>query len=159
MDFSGIGDSGARLDNLPFKRSSSSEVKEAMTLLTSLTGVKQFILTGICSGADFSVQIAARDPRVVGIAPIDFYAYQPLRYHLYLYRKRLLRAQSWKRLVSGQSEILGMLLSRLRSLVTLRSLKPSRSPAQDEQLSQNMQEQEALADCRSLVERGVHPPR
>jgi alpha-beta hydrolase superfamily lysophospholipase len=71
FDLSGIGDSPVRRDHLPFYQSALSETKEAMDYVTQVTGVGQFVLTGICSGANLSYRTALRDPRVVGAALLN----------------------------------------------------------------------------------------
>src|SRR5262245_5043479 len=50
FDFSGIGDSDARRDSLPFDKNILSEVKEAMDVLGHQRGVDRFVLMGLCSG-------------------------------------------------------------------------------------------------------------
>lgn len=105
FDFSGIGDSGVRSDHLPFSRSSVLETREAMDFLTRRTGVRHFILTGICSGADAAFETAKTDARVRGIIPIDFYSVSSPGYQWHMYRRRVLQLRSWRKLLSGQSEL------------------------------------------------------
>jgi len=66
FDFSGIGDSPVRHDNLPFERSAARETQEAMHFLQATRRVERFILLGGCSGARVSLRTAYCDPRVVG---------------------------------------------------------------------------------------------
>jgi len=75
FDFSGIGDSQVRADNLPFFKSALDETREAMDYLVTTRGIARFILIGICSGAAVSLRIAATEPRVVGAIPINFRGY------------------------------------------------------------------------------------
>ena len=71
FDFSGIGDSPVRYDNLPFDKSAVDEVQDAMDLLTETRQINRFLLLGICSGAEYALSAARRDPRVIGAAPIN----------------------------------------------------------------------------------------
>jgi pimeloyl-ACP methyl ester carboxylesterase len=71
LDWSGLGDSGARDDDVPVGESIIAETREAMDFLTSTTGAQRFILIGICSGATVSFLTALRDERVVGVALIN----------------------------------------------------------------------------------------
>jgi pimeloyl-ACP methyl ester carboxylesterase len=71
FDFSGIGDSGIRSDNLPFARSSVAETQQAMDYLAAVRGIERFVLVGICSGAWVSLRTASIDPRVVGAVLIN----------------------------------------------------------------------------------------
>ncbi len=72
FDFSGIGDSGARQDSLPFIKSAISETQEAMDKLAASRRVSRFVLAGICSGAIISLRTACCDSRVVGVISINF---------------------------------------------------------------------------------------
>ncbi len=71
FDFSGIGDSTVREDNLPFKNSALLETQEAMDYMSRATGNKRFILMGICSGASVSFKTACCDKRVIGAVLIN----------------------------------------------------------------------------------------
>lgn len=71
FDFSGIGDSAVRKDNLPYHKSIILETQEAMDYVQSAKGIRQFIVLGICSGATNSFEVARRDPRVRGITLIN----------------------------------------------------------------------------------------
>jgi hypothetical protein len=64
FDFSGVGDSVPRDDNLPFAQAAVQEVQWAMTTLHTLAGSTQFVLVGLCSGAHVSLDAAIHDPRV-----------------------------------------------------------------------------------------------
>jgi len=71
FDFSGIGDSKVRDDNLPFEESAVRETQEAMDYLSATRGVKRFYLIGLSSGAIVSYKTAGRDPRVLGATLIN----------------------------------------------------------------------------------------
>lgn len=75
FDFSGIGDSEVRHDNLPFGKSAISETQEAMNYLSATRGIEHFVLIGICSGAVISFRTACNDPRVVGAVLINARGY------------------------------------------------------------------------------------
>jgi pimeloyl-ACP methyl ester carboxylesterase len=71
FDFSGIGDSKVRDDNLPFEESAVRETQEAMDYLSATRGIERFHLLGISSGAIVSYKTAGRDPRVIGATLIN----------------------------------------------------------------------------------------
>jgi len=71
FDFSGLGDSAVRTDDLPVIESVMVETCEAMDLLKTRRGTERFILIGICSGATVSYMMANQDPRVVGAVIIN----------------------------------------------------------------------------------------
>lgn len=97
FDFSGIGDSRPRRDSLPFEESSVVEIREAMDYLASRKGTEQFVLGGLCSGADAAYFCALVDPRVVGTFQLDAFAYRNLRYYWKHYAPRAVRFDVWQR--------------------------------------------------------------
>ncbi len=100
FDFSGIGDSEARRDGLPFERSSVLEVQDAMAALAA-RGVRDYTLAGLCSGADAAFLTALSDTRVTGLIMMDPWIYHTARYHLCRYLSKVLDAKSWRNLVTG----------------------------------------------------------
>ena len=72
FDFSGIGDSAIRNDNLIFAKSAVAETREAMDFLSATKGVEHFILLGGCSGARIAFNTAYCDPRIIGALLINF---------------------------------------------------------------------------------------
>ena len=96
FDFSGIGDSAPRSGSLSFTQSAPQEAKEVMDYLQKKYNVQQFILYGLCSGADAAYETALADDRVVGIVQIDPYCYKNWKYHLHHYSRRVFKWQHWK---------------------------------------------------------------
>jgi hypothetical protein len=82
FDLSGEGDSLAATAAKPYEEQSIEDVKTAMTELEQRTGVKKFVLAGICSGAAISYKVALADERVVSCMWIDSYMYQTRRARL-----------------------------------------------------------------------------
>jgi pimeloyl-ACP methyl ester carboxylesterase len=111
FDFSGIGDSSVRLDNLRFEESSVDEACAAMSFLEATKGINRFILLGGCSGAVVSLETARSDCRAVGAILINFQARaddeeQAINRkdrHYYL-NFALLSLKSWSKLLTGQSD-------------------------------------------------------
>lgn len=100
FDFSGIGDSEARRDGLPFERSSVLEVQDAMAALAA-RGVRDYTLVGLCSGADAAFLTALADTRVTGLIMMDPWIYRTARYHVFRYLSKARDAKSWRKLLSG----------------------------------------------------------
>jgi pimeloyl-ACP methyl ester carboxylesterase len=71
FDFSGIGDSSARHDHLPFDKSVIQETQDAMQYVSEVHGRTRFILLGLCSGANRALVAASCDPRVVGVVLLN----------------------------------------------------------------------------------------
>ncbi|HEY6459097.1 MAG TPA: hypothetical protein VIY73_03070 [Polyangiaceae bacterium] len=73
-DCSGLGDSAPRKDLLGDVERSILDLEDALAMLTA-EGATHFALVSWCSGTDNSHVVAVRDPRVVGAAFLDGYAY------------------------------------------------------------------------------------
>jgi len=155
--FSGIGDSNVRADNLPFKKSVVSEAQEAINCLNAVRGVERFVLSGICSGARISFQIACCDPRVIGMALINAQTYQygasdALRAYItkrkatrYFWKIAIFNSKSWLKAIQGKvhyRSILKVFGFQLKSLI------PRRKKMWSEKTN-------LVADFRLLIERGV----
>jgi len=82
FDLSGIGDSlGVGASGKPIDRA-ASEASEAMNYLTEHYGIEDFIVFGLCSGADDSIQTALHDKRVKGVINLDGLGYKTLQFKL-----------------------------------------------------------------------------
>jgi hypothetical protein len=155
FDFSGIGDSRARDDGLPFERSTISETKDTMQYLSSVSHIETFILLGVCSGANVAFKAACCDPRVVGIIGINGSYYdsvtlerldQQIKNSLRgrYYRKHLLDYKRWWRVITGKSDLSG--------IVKFFLTKIRRSGDRKEKVPD---EADSLIEWNSLAERGV----
>ena len=93
FDLSGIGESlGVGSAGKSIERA-ASEAIQAMDYLMQTHDIQQFILFGLCSGADDSMQTALLDDRVKGVIALDGVAYPTAEYKrreaLLLVRKML----------------------------------------------------------------------
>jgi pimeloyl-ACP methyl ester carboxylesterase len=95
FDFSGIGDSESRPDTLSFTDSAPVEAGEAMDLLQKKYGIDEWILIGLCSGADMAYKVALQDERVTGMVQLDSYAYRTPGYYLRRYGPKLLDPRAY----------------------------------------------------------------
>jgi pimeloyl-ACP methyl ester carboxylesterase len=160
FDFSGIGDSKPRQDNLPFDKSSVDETQSAMTFLQAKCGTNAFILMGGCSGARVSFATAACDPRVTACILINFQvtpdderdadAASNERKDEHYYLKFAFRnSQSWLKFFTGRADyrkLSGVLASALRRRITPR--KPGTEPPQWAIFRDEL---------RRVIDRGVKP--
>lgn len=105
FDLSGIGDSKVRPDNVSVDDRAVLETREAMDRLSAVRDIEQFVLIGLCSGADDAFLTALDDVRVAGVVMIDPCLYPSLGHTLKSYSRRLLRIQSWRSLLSGKSDL------------------------------------------------------
>lgn len=153
FDFSGIGDSMMRSDNVSFGQGAIRDVREAMDFLQAEGGGQRFILTGICWGADHALRVACGDPRVAGVVLIDCYSTRTPEYYLHTYKRRLLRPRSWWNVFRGKTS----LWANLRRSFWLQMARSARHADGDpDQDWKNPSGEKMVTDLRSLVERGVH---
>jgi len=155
FDFSGIGDSRAREDDLPFERSTISETQEAMRYLSSIRDIERFILMGVCSGANIAFKTASCDPCVVGIIGIngsyyDSMTLESLNQHIKnsiqgrYYCRHLLDYRSWWRVVTGKSDLKNVIRFLINKVRDLHSQKVNITVKTD-----------PLTEWITLAERGV----
>jgi pimeloyl-ACP methyl ester carboxylesterase len=102
FDYSGIGDSEARKDDLSFEQSAVVETREAMDYLRDTKGVSHFVLAGLCSGADMAHMVAKVDDRVVGLGLLDAWCYRTPKFYLHHYGRRVLRLSSWTNFIAAR---------------------------------------------------------
>jgi pimeloyl-ACP methyl ester carboxylesterase len=150
FDFSGIGDSVARRDDLSVEQSVLCEGREAMDFLAATRRLERFVLIGLCAGAENAFRICREDPRVVGAAMIDGYAFRTPGYYARYLGARLLSAQSWRNLLARKSQ--------WRSGLRMLMARPARAQGEsgDSVLPRKFPPKEAvLADLRVLLKREV----
>jgi hypothetical protein len=111
FDLAGLGDSAAAAADDGYRSQAAADFGSAMDHVERSTGIRRFIVLGICSGAVHGFRVAQRDERVVGLMMFDGYAYPTLR-------TRLLH--DWRRLRSTPLAALpAKLIDRGRRLLGL----------------------------------------
>ncbi len=103
FDLGDVGDSQPALPTYSLVERSVSEIGEAMDYLTSEYGIGEFIVCGLCSGADDALKIAAADKRVTGCVFLDAKGFRSVgfypRHFLFHYLPRLFSTQKWRHLI------------------------------------------------------------
>jgi pimeloyl-ACP methyl ester carboxylesterase len=79
FDLSGLGDSSRPLNALPTQQQWVLDTRAAMDELERRLGVRQFVMIGVCSGADVAFYTAALDRRLRGVVLFDPYLYPTRR--------------------------------------------------------------------------------
>ena len=144
FDFSGIGDSEVRKDNLPFEQSAVREAQEAMTFLGQTRGVQRFVLMGLCSGAVTSFRAARADSRVVGAVLLNPQGYSAE--FRSLVEARLYWQKVWN-VIRSPRRWPSAIPRNLGSRVMLRHLQRTLAPGESA---------DALkTEFRSVIDRGV----
>lgn len=102
FDLSGIGDSEASKLAASIEERTLSDIRAAYDFMGEQFGVEQFVVGGLCSGADDAFRATLDDDRVVGSFQLDGMGYRTKRFYKGLmvnhYLPRLASADKWKRL-------------------------------------------------------------
>lgn len=101
FDYSGLGESEPRRDEVTLEQSMLEEGLEAMHFLQAEGIADRFVPMGLCAGAEQSQRLAHADARVVGAVLIDGYAYRTPGYYARELARHLLSARSWRRLAGS----------------------------------------------------------
>ncbi len=149
FDFSGIGDSNRRVDQLSPLNSCLADIADVLDSLEKNHGVKRVVLIGLCSGADHAVLYAHRDSRVVGMVLMDPSIPPTARYYYHYVAQRLVRLQNWISVATLRSGLLKRLIAQAVHGVLPRSQA-------DRLTLDGLQYSPYLGQCyRSAVEHGV----
>lgn len=75
FDLSGLGDSPASASGNNFRQQALIDMRAALDEFQASTGVRQFVVFGICSGAANGMMLTMDDPRVIGLLKLDGYIF------------------------------------------------------------------------------------
>jgi pimeloyl-ACP methyl ester carboxylesterase len=172
IDLSGIGDSPVAEgceENLTYPRDGLDDARAAMDFLTESTGIKRFVVTGLCSGGDITFQLGCREPRVASaimINPRTFCvhdlgmvdSYQRARW----YQASLLRTDSWKKLLRGDVNIaraVRIVAPQIKDVVVSRAKRAMTNLLAVGRRSESAEDKALETDVprclRAMAERGV----
>jgi pimeloyl-ACP methyl ester carboxylesterase len=157
FDFSGIGDSQNRQDELPFHASAVEETQCAIDFLQVEYGIRRFLLLGGCSGASVSLDTASLETRVCGAILINFPSPEEdgnpdpdsvmRKKSHYVLNFAIRNGESWRRFFAGQVDY-KRLASTVLFEIRRRVIPSSNGFATGVGFR---------ALLESLLERGVHP--
>ncbi len=113
FDFSGIGDSPSRSGDLSPIANFQMDIAEALDWLEASCGASNFVLVGLCSGADTALQYGHSDKRVVGLVLLDPTIPPTARFYLHYIGQRLIRLRSWLSFARGRGRIWQDMVERI----------------------------------------------
>ena len=116
FDNSGLGDSPPASEGPDVLSRRALETQMAMDYLTGRFGLSQFVLGGVCSGADIALQVCTVDPRVVGVFGVNgYYLGDHKNEHttkklnqcvqMRYYRRQVTDAHAWIRILKRKSNL------------------------------------------------------
>jgi pimeloyl-ACP methyl ester carboxylesterase len=113
FDFSGIGDSEPRADDLSPWEGPQEEIREALDWLERTQNARSVVLIGLCSGADHAVLYGHKDKRIVGLVIMDPSVPATRRYYMQYVMRRIVYLRSWLNVILGRSLIMRLWAERL----------------------------------------------
>ncbi|HVU51887.1 MAG TPA: hypothetical protein VHL80_14420 [Polyangia bacterium] len=151
FDYSGLGESEARRDELAIEQSALREGMEAMEFLETSGVADRFVPMGICAGAENAQRLAREDERVVGAVLIDGYAYRTAGYHLREYARHLFSRRSWGRLLASPRAV-GRTFGAVRAAA---ATPPERNPGGLDYERPFPPREACLAEMKEILARDV----
>jgi hypothetical protein len=118
-----------------------------MDYLQTTKGIEQFILIGLCSGADMGFYVSQEDKQVVGLAQLDAFAYRTPGYYVHHYAPRLLRLSVWTNFIK--------LRLGLKAKGAMQAVEPGADYARPEYRRRFPPKETVEAGLRTLTGRGV----
>ncbi len=101
FDLNGLGDSTECENASDFSVVAIRNIREVMDELQSRIGAREFVLVGLCSGADYGHPAMVADPRIRGGVWIDAFGYRTPWFHVQRQLQRLLSARRLKNIVQN----------------------------------------------------------
>lgn len=116
FDLSGIGDSDPRPDVLPPVEAAMADLREALDWLEQSRGARQFILVGLCSGADQSIVYCGADARVIGVVLLDPSIPRTRGFYRRHFARKMLNGRTWLSVLAGRHALWGRLLGQVSAI-------------------------------------------
>lgn len=154
FDVWGIGDSQDTAGDLQREGTFVDDTLAAFDMLRERFAATSFLLMGICMGARIAVEVASRDERVKGLLLMEGIYVKSARYHV----ARMLDADKWRRVFTGQSYVVKKLRQKLMSRLGRRSVPASATARSDGKLvlfRSDNPERDMKDNLRALLARGV----
>jgi len=133
FDYRGMGDSEGETT---FDRADDDIAAAVEALCNAVPGVQKIVLWGLCDGASASLFYAPRDKRVEGLVLLNPWvrttAGEAKAYVKHYYAERFMKAEFWKKLLSGR---LNLLASIRDFFSTLRKMSPENKTGESQPTS------------------------
>jgi dienelactone hydrolase len=147
FDLSGIGDSLLGDDPRLYDERVLENIREAMDFLSSRKGVCEFVLIGLCAGADNAHRAAVRDKRVKGAVFFDGYGYRTCGYYVHRYVRKMLSVDRWR----------NFLKRKVLSAVSTADVDTQGTTSRGEIFARKFPPKEQVTkEIQDLVDRGVN---
>jgi pimeloyl-ACP methyl ester carboxylesterase len=144
IDLSGLGDSAPRTGKFDTADRAQLDVGDAMDFLADETGVDQFVLLGLCSGAYNAHQVSIDNDRIVGAVFMDGIVFRTFGFFLRHHVVRFLRPRFWRNAIK-----------RRMSGKKVAAETAGESLGESEFFADDKTQDEVVSDLSSMLHRGV----
>ena len=157
FDLAGLGDSDAALGGSSLAESAVSDVSAAFEYLAATRNAAQFLIFGLCSGANYAALTAFRESRVIGVLLIDPSVARTPRSTMVHVVRRLRNLSTLRELVTLRHPVFRRGLGRDSSAaVSVAQAAEGQSGQRANVAAPEMSASAAYRSLETLVERGVH---
>jgi pimeloyl-ACP methyl ester carboxylesterase len=157
FDLAGLGDSDANLGGGSLLDSAIHDVRGAMDHLVETRQASEFLVFGLCSGANYAVLTAFVDPRVVGLMLIDPTVARTRRSAMVHVVRRLRNMSTLRELILLRHPVFRRSLgSRSNAAMSVMQAAEGQSGQRADVVVPDMGEAGVRAAMTQLIDRGVH---
>lgn len=147
FDLSGQGDSRTASGVHSQEEQVMVDLREALDVVSHQTGIRRFVIAGICSGAVAAYYFAQRDPRVAGTWMLDGYTFHTWQSHVRRYVGKVARTL--------QSLLLNWRATLDRVLETIKHNSATGQEVVDYGSNRHPTQAEYVAAMQKLADRGA----
>ena len=157
FDLAGLGDSDVALGGASLAESAVADVSAAFDHLAATRNASEFLIFGLCSGANYAALTAFRESRVIGVMLIDPSVARTRRSTMVHVVRRLRNLSTLRELVTLRHPIFRRGLSGGSSAaVSVAQAAEGQSGQRANVAAPEMSASAARSSLEALVERGVH---
>ena len=121
FDIAGLGDSDSIRNGLSLTELAQDDIRTAFDFLEQSHGAREFIVMGLCSGANYAVLASFRESRVIGTLLIDPTVTRTRRSAMLHLMRRLLHLPTWGSIVSLSHPLFRRSLGLMRTVAVARA--------------------------------------
>ena len=157
FDLAGLGDSDAATSGASLAESALADVHAAFEHLAATRNATQFLVLGLCSGANYAALTAFRDPRVTGLLMIDPTVARTRRSTMVHVLRRLRNLSTLRELVTLRHPVFRRrFVGGSSAAVSVAQAAEGQSGQRADVAAPDMSASAARSSIESLVARGVH---
>jgi pimeloyl-ACP methyl ester carboxylesterase len=157
FDLAGLGDSDAAPGGVSLAESAVADVAAAFDHLAATRNATQFLVFGLCSGANYAVLTAFREPRVIGVMLIDPTVARTRRSTMVHVARRLRNLATLRALVTLRHPVFRRQSGRTSSAaVSVAQAAEGQSGQRANMAAPEMSAIDARRSLEALVARGAH---